>query len=226
MHSYNRTLLAKLGFADPDKKESRHDLACKYMGLEENHVRATKMILPSFDRSSVSRSPVPHISQDLHYKTRLRFKEPLSPAFEVPISKGDGAYKTKVGFVDVVLPCLIVRETSCNGSQFSPDDRSFNKLLIAVEVKIQRAGMGDILRQLKLYREYQDGLMDRFRLHDERFNSDVHDVAWLLITAFKLSKDDVDVLAVEGIRHARLGEKFDEYVAKQKQADPDGSPEF
>ena len=31
MHSHNRTLLAKLGFADPDKGEPRHDMACRYV---------------------------------------------------------------------------------------------------------------------------------------------------------------------------------------------------
>ncbi len=31
MHSHDRTLLARLGFSDPDKKEPLHDLACAYL---------------------------------------------------------------------------------------------------------------------------------------------------------------------------------------------------
>lgn len=31
MHSSDRTLLASLGFADPDKKDKRHTLACQYL---------------------------------------------------------------------------------------------------------------------------------------------------------------------------------------------------
>jgi len=31
MHSHKRTLLASLGFNDPDKKDSRHNLGCQYL---------------------------------------------------------------------------------------------------------------------------------------------------------------------------------------------------
>jgi len=31
MHSHDRTLAARLGFSDPDKKIARHDLACEYL---------------------------------------------------------------------------------------------------------------------------------------------------------------------------------------------------
>jgi len=34
MRSYNRTLLQQMSFADPDKKEPRHDLACQYIAQE------------------------------------------------------------------------------------------------------------------------------------------------------------------------------------------------
>src|ERR1700690_2789619 len=30
-HAHDRTLLASLGFADPDKKDQMHDLACEYL---------------------------------------------------------------------------------------------------------------------------------------------------------------------------------------------------
>lgn len=31
MHSHDQSLLAKMGFNDPDKKDARHDLACRYI---------------------------------------------------------------------------------------------------------------------------------------------------------------------------------------------------
>jgi hypothetical protein len=30
-HSFDTTLLARLGFADPDRKKPEHDLACQYL---------------------------------------------------------------------------------------------------------------------------------------------------------------------------------------------------
>jgi hypothetical protein len=30
-HSHDRTLIASLGFADPDKQDPMHDLACEYL---------------------------------------------------------------------------------------------------------------------------------------------------------------------------------------------------
>jgi len=31
MHAHDRTMLARFGFADPDKREPLHDLACQYL---------------------------------------------------------------------------------------------------------------------------------------------------------------------------------------------------
>lgn len=41
-HAHDRTLLAKLGFADPDKKDARHDLACRYTALPESGLAIAK----------------------------------------------------------------------------------------------------------------------------------------------------------------------------------------
>lgn len=46
MYSHNRTLLASAGFADPDKKDPEHDLACRYLSDEFSALR----FLPDDDR--------------------------------------------------------------------------------------------------------------------------------------------------------------------------------
>ncbi len=35
-HAHDRTLLARLGFDDPDKSEARHDSACFYLAAPEH----------------------------------------------------------------------------------------------------------------------------------------------------------------------------------------------
>ena len=45
MHSSDRTLLASLGFADADKKDKRHTLACQYLAQPEMMARVVNHIL-------------------------------------------------------------------------------------------------------------------------------------------------------------------------------------
>jgi hypothetical protein len=41
-HSHDKTLISRLGFSDPDKKDILHDVACKYLIQHENMVRLVK----------------------------------------------------------------------------------------------------------------------------------------------------------------------------------------
>lgn len=44
MHSHDRTLLARLGFQDPDKRNPLHDRACAYLGEPEQAARLTRLV--------------------------------------------------------------------------------------------------------------------------------------------------------------------------------------
>lgn len=68
MHSSDRTLLASLGFADPDKKDRRHTLACQYLAQPEVMARVVQSVrgasLPTFtigeaDAVRISKAPSP-----------------------------------------------------------------------------------------------------------------------------------------------------------------------
>lgn len=98
MHAHDRTLLAKLGFADPDKNNPAHDLACQYLAQPEQAERLISM-------SGVEK-PTDRPTIDGWYSPR--------GLLEVPVSKGADQYKTTIGFIDVVIemgrraPCAAV----------------------------------------------------------------------------------------------------------------------
>lgn len=77
MHSHDRTMLAKLGFADPDKRNPRHDMAIQYL--------SQPAMLSKLTKASPKASPKA-------FETCLEFH----------ITKGYGQYMTTVGFADIV----------------------------------------------------------------------------------------------------------------------------
>lgn len=295
MHSHDRTLLASLGFADPDKKDARHDLACQYLALPDNHERLARMVAPSTrggNRLISIRDSLNESSKSgwLDCEWSVDRHEEIftvaSPTLECVISKGEGKYKTTVGFLDVVLPFSwkrmehgrlhgwlkrhveTVLDTSnpwngCPGYQledgasreylvrrdslpeglraafpyqgrqllvrraggtytasvpqlargwFETDRECEGHGVVPVEVKIARASIGDVLRQIALYREHA-------------FTSET----WILATPYALDKTDIATLRNARTTHIRLGEKFDAWVAARAEetAEPgEESPEI
>lgn len=166
MHSHDRTLLAKMGFADPDKKNPRHDWACQYLAQPE--------VLQQFFSSRISAELKDHSSVD------------VQTVLEHHIMKGQGQYKTTIGFADVVFessvrtqwsvanncPGLCVANNNWDERYHTVDGtkprREFRVVDLSqirqevsssmssglIEVKIAPVSVGEILRQVKLYREY------------------------------------------------------------------------
>lgn len=69
---------------------------------------------------------------------------------------------------------------------------------VLAEVKIAEVSVGDVIRQIKLYRTYLDVS------------------ASVLVAAFDLSQNDIDTLKAERIAYVRLGEKFNAYCVEQE----------
>lgn len=196
MHSHEKTLLQKLGFADEDKG-SRHDLACKYLCQSHVHQRVMESFL------------------EKHKKGRYKHELVRSCRTEIPISKGEDRYKTTIGFIDVMLLSSVLYVPPPPGSAsevIHPLDRY--DFCLKIEVKASPSSISEALRQIQLYREYQDS--------QESCIS-----AWLLVTTFRIPQDDVQLLLREGIQHARLGPKFEEYATEQERNPvPDDSTEL
>ncbi len=228
MHSSDRTLAAKLGFADPDKKDPDHDLACQYLASEE----ITRQLVEKFFRPRIAAcGPVRKKVEDRYYGTtevtgerRLICFE-YDAALEVPISKGEGKYKTTIGFLDVDIN--LCAETEEIGKQLihKTQWRSENgkavehkwdetkdyknehiyELRMIIEVKVNPVGIGDILRQIALYREYCQA------------------TRWLVATTYPMKTIDVSTLEKSNIGHIQLGELFEEWAARIEAEEPEDS---
>lgn len=78
MAAQARTLLAKLGFADADRKNPRHDRVCNYLCLRPEA-----------------------LSKTIAAATRFPVRVSAEGVPEYQVLKGEGKYATTVGFVDV-----------------------------------------------------------------------------------------------------------------------------
>lgn len=133
MHSHDRTLLARLGFADPDKKDPRHDWACQYLAQNEVALR---------------------VLRSLYAGPKWRDHVVKGRRHEAPITKGEGQYKVTVGFADLLL-WGSASKRACAASEI--EDWWFEELRLLVEVKIAATGVAEVVRQIGLYREYLPG---------------------------------------------------------------------
>ena len=213
MYAHERTMLAKLGFADPDRREQMHDIACQYLATADAIERFVRHL-------AIEYPPKPwHDSWDNIERTGLISRQVVSHdvTHEYEISKGIDQYRTTIGFADLVLTINVEEKRSSirqrkqrrwddtgmgwSDWQMDSDSAYQYRSIHGIEVKIKPTAVGDIIRQLRLYRSY----------------SNIRD--WTVATAFDLSASDIASLQNENIRHLRLGKRFDEYVVSRQTDD-------
>lgn len=200
MHSHDRTLLAKLGFGDPDRADARHDAACQYLArlpIAEKMLDFMSSFLPSGEQFRY----VPYSKEPYYQFSRKPF------TLEYHICKGEGQYATTIGFADVVMNLDSYRWHFCGGRHCCwsdlEEERGQRYLLseyqthIGIEVKISKDRAGDFLRQIKLYQAYT-----KFR-------------HWALVTDFPLPARDVESLRRENVFHFQLGSDFESWLDSQ-----------
>jgi hypothetical protein len=151
----------------------------------------------------------------------------LKAKSELPLNKGQGKYKTTLGFLDAVLSFSWSERRVGNITYNHPSldtsallksvdyEKSLSGVLF-VEVKISPVGVGDILRQIAFYKEYiplgSEGHSDQYWNYLSRLKSNF--VRWVVVTDFDLSKEDKKQLQQHHISHFKLGPKFEEFVEK------------
>lgn len=269
MRSHERTLLSSLGFADKDKASPLHDLACQFLAEPEQHALILASVVkrhPEWLRADADPCAVAKertIYKDLADKNGRMVQRdfqasgsvtslavPVTPArTEVPISKGEGQYKTTIGFIDVVLPFYVHYDFHgggrekysnechdvmwsgrgrCEASGRSCDEwcsrcRERHRILseqpltlherlsssgkIHIEAKIERCSVGDLIRQVNLYRQYEGlGNCSRWTFQSE----------WLAALAFDITETDAAALRSANIHGIRLGARFNAWVEAQR----------
>ena len=153
--------------------------------------------------------------------------------FEYPITKGEGQYKTTIGFADLVITfdvrtyCRERRERRRSGTSYSwgrweslPDTHGRRQVNAGVEVKASHIQVGEVLRQLQLYRAYTDS-------STPYCGPGWNDIAnWIVATTYALSVAEVDAFRNERFLHVRLGDGFREFVSAASALPPAHSIEI
>jgi len=194
MHSKDRTLLASLGFSDPDKKNPLHDLACVFLSQDDVLGEIAKALF-----NTKYHDEKDFVAQETVDSTFTRIDRKQT---EYILSKGEGKYKTTVGFVDVYAECeRVIRQFG-----YRPEEplRSYtmNRQSILIEAKIHPCQIGDLIRQVRLYLEYFP---------------DYSKPLPVAALAFPINETAAGQLKQAKILHVHLGQRFADFAAKDKQ---------
>ncbi len=208
MRSHNRTLLGRLGFVDLDRRDPLHDQACRYLSTPPAAERLVDFLdLECTQRRQHFMYPDSEIQCSIDKSIHS-----IGVTREAEISNGIGKYCKTIGFIDVLFKIVLTER--CTNVQKrrlhlrriddpwkKSDDFADNDIaLAAIEVKTNEVTIGNIIRQINLYRAYSD-----IRI-------------WILATTYQLSQPQVDYLANARIMHVHLGQQFCEYVKEQAKA--------
>src|SRR3990167_11074217 len=100
VHAYERTMLAQLGLQDPDRRNSKHTLACQYIAQEEVATRLCQLVMPEEYRDFVC-----SLTDNFRSDRVFTIQGHTIPVVkhEVAITKGQGRYLSVIGFWDVVI---------------------------------------------------------------------------------------------------------------------------
>lgn len=189
MHAHERTLLGKMGFKDPDKKDRRHDLACQYLAQPDVATRLLS-IVPTDGWENVEREFY-RADHEFAIEKEKRWNEDVAQI---------------VGFIDLLL---LYKWSGIHG--YDRGHASYHRGVL-VEVKIHPVPVGDIMRQIAVYRQYRPRASME---HGGGYGGTVGvntDHA-LVTTAYDLSRDDVAMLTSKDILHVRLGKDFERFCA-------------
>lgn len=113
----DQTLLARMGFSDPDKANPEHDLACRFLCEPEVAVKVLGLVDPGFP----ARSRGDFVGLEEQQRQPPSF---VAGTVEAPIIKGEGQFMQYVGFVDAALTGrAIYEERAVNRTLRHPEER-------------------------------------------------------------------------------------------------------
>lgn len=190
-HAFEKTLLAKFGFQDPDRKNNRHELACQY--LAHRQLDVIRAVAPPKNEIKIEYSD----GSRIFVFNTIECK----PSFEKWVFKGRDQYRQDIGRMDIFLD---VKSKYLDISKDAKEAGTFDYSSVSVEVKITRVSVSDIIAQLNLYR-------DHFK-HDKGVSEKA--ITWVVATEFSLNSIERESLLIANIKHIRLSHAFDEWARR------------
>lgn len=207
-HSHDKTLIASLGFSDPDKREPLHERGCQFIVAEARAL--IRALSPAFEKREYHTPKGTIVGE----AGRVLY----TPQQEWPLFKGVGQYRQTIGFLDVVIPFVDDQNFVSieNGAPFYIVKRQSG--LLVVEVKINPIPISDVLRQLALYRGHLQSskIARETSRHDSVVDDYPQPIVWVLAAPWELNDVDRESVARADVQFVRLGEKFDVFVAAQR----------
>lgn len=209
MHAHERTLLARMGFADPDRRDPLHDIACRYLATPGVSMRVAKLLNLEYS----NRPKCFKLDHVYEMKSAMsRSIKEIRSVYEFEIDKGVRQYRTTVGFIDLLYRVElelfftnVQKRRSCSKSSpqlWEPHDDFVEPdcELAAIEVKSTDVPVSDVIRQINLYRSFSN--IKR----------------WILATTYPINQSQFDCLANARILHIHLGQRFHDFVKEQANA--------
>lgn len=199
-HTHEHTLLARLGFADPDRHDPLHDAICRYLTSPVGR-RAVATVCGPQDSNYMSNGSK---------RTRTHEITEIETEREYPVAKGKGANRYLIGFLDAIVSATYRREEStesASGEVETEVSRPIHKSYV-IEVKVRRESIGQILRQVNLYRDFIN----------TNYNTDyiwLIDYQFVLATRYKPTDEELETLSSQNIVHLYVGKGFDRYMEEQ-----------
>jgi hypothetical protein len=252
MHAHDRTLLAKLGFADPDKANPLHDLACQYLAAPDISLAVVDAVFPEW------RDEVGHFERNGVRYNRSIDREVPAATVEKMISKGEGQYMTTIGFIDVILDITFRKRVvgyrdvirRCHGHSWTLKEMvaSLGGPICSTLPKttlVRGSGPGPELYHLD-YTEHDDEWFQERLVEQDQLAVEVKIMPvsageiirqinlyrgyypvdnWAVVADFDIGRSGEDMLASEGISYLRLSDRFGAWVAEQERINAESPSE-
>ena len=241
-YAHKNTMLSKCGFADEDRKESKHDLACAY--IRDNISDLLSKIAEERDKKEKEQLYIRHgngedcpNSTAAFYGTRYHKVSLVDVGQEVLLTKGEGQYKTTVGFADVIARFSVseyikgIKKTCSKHLSRQISDADFAAAcdvetvydgmlyLNKTEFIINKKRITAIIEVKAGYTQVSDITRQlelyRSTLADTEWSSG-YTVARMLAACYPLSNYDKEQLIKNGIRPIQLGEKFENWLLSRE----------
>lgn len=235
MHSHDQTMIARLGFADADRRDAEHDLACRYLTQEEIAERLIGAVVGPRFAAALDRRIVDIRKDNFDMKGTprdpptyrdVRADPPTAclcgAKTEVPLLKGEGKYATTLGFLDVRIgfyaSAPIRMEKShvsyqYDGTRIHYQVPGATSIVTWKEIMETFSMEGEITVEVKIGKVGLGEAIRQIKFYRSFSGAEMGEFhPHVLATRYEITQQEAEALANERIEHIHLGEKFTEWM--------------